>query len=40
MGADTQNVWDVLLGVSGFTDELTELAASREDVLLCDELAL
>ena len=34
---NNRKVWYVLFSVSGFTDELTALAAVREDVLLCDD---
>ena len=34
---NNRKVWYVLFSVSGFTDELTALAAAREDVLLCDD---
>ncbi len=34
---NNRKVWYVLFSASGFTDELTALAATREDVLLCDE---
>lgn len=34
---NNRKVWYVLFSVSGFTDELTALAAEREDVLLCDD---
>lgn len=32
-----RKVWYVLFSASGFSEELTTLAASRQDVLLCDE---
>lgn len=32
-----RKVWYVLFSASGFSEELTELAAVREDVLLCDD---
>lgn len=35
---DHRNTYYVLFGANGFTDELKELAASRNDVLLFDEL--
>ena len=31
-----RKVWYVLFSVSGFSDELRTLAASREDVFLCE----
>ena len=34
---NNRKVWYVLFSVSGFTDELTALAAAREDVFLCDD---
>ena len=34
---NNRKVWYVLFSASGFTDELTALAATREDILLCDE---
>ena len=34
---DSRRVWYVLFSASGFSDELTALAATREDLLLCDE---
>ncbi len=34
---DKRKLWYILFGVSGFTDELKKIAASRDDVLLCDE---
>ena len=34
---DNRKVWYVLFSASGFTDELKALAASRGDLLLCDE---
>ena len=35
-----RKVWYVLFSASGFSDELTALAATREDVLLCDDYRL
>lgn len=34
---DSRKVWYVLFSMSGFTNELTRLAAGRADVLLCDD---
>lgn len=34
---NNRKVWYVLFSASGFSDELVALAATREDVLLCDE---
>ena len=35
---NNRKVWYVLFSASGFSDELTALATSRQDVLLCDDL--
>ena len=35
---DHRNTYYVLFGANGFTDELKELAATRDDLLLFDEL--
>ncbi len=36
---NNRKVWYVLFSASGFSDELTALATSRQDVLLCDDLS-
>lgn len=34
---NTRRVWYVLFGASGFTEELKQVAAKRDDLLLCDD---